>query len=116
LSSDCKDINWAYVAGFFDGEGTIVIPERGAVRVEMSQRSQNDWVLHEIQMLFESHGIHSKIYQYEAKKGTGVWQTYLRVWRGKDGMRVLKFMLPYLIVKRERALEAISELESRMAV
>ena len=110
--SQIKDVCWAYVAGFADGDGCIYVPAngKGAVRFELVQHPEQDWVLYEIQMFLETFGVSVKIYDGSADRFP---KTTLKVFQHDDVLFVFNRLLPYLIVKRAKALEALRLLNGR---
>lgn len=110
---ECSEVGWAYTAGFFDGDGTLYLPRQRneAFRVEFSQRSTEDWVLIEIQDFLAKEGIDSKLYKW---KTMGGFQSVLKVFRRDDVIRCLISLAPYVIVKREILLKAMTMMEERV--
>jgi hypothetical protein len=102
-------MNWSYVAGFFDGEGHVGNHSRAydAWRISMAQRATARIVIEEIYDFLQENGIRSRIYE-NFMAGSGKY-------RGKTHMAVLTItkaqylepfllgVLPFLIVKKERA-------------
>src|SRR5215471_15933376 len=95
-------MTWEYVAGFFDGEGSVhygrTPTERRIVRVTFTQGVKQNHVLYEIQEFLES---------YDIKSGMNGLGTKLRV-SLPDIPVCLEYMLPHLIVKREKATECLA--------
>lgn len=96
------ELDLAYIAGFFDGEGCVVInkyihtngKEYSQMRVIIS--NTNLEVLTQIQARFGG-AILSKNVSGNHKRG---YELRLLSWSGAN---ILKFMLPYLIVKSKQA-------------
>ena len=124
-----EDMSWAYVAGFFDGEGTI----RAQERTDSRGYPQRVWqlcfyqssreVLDEIQAFLAAEGIESQVYVHiEAGQRTGRYGTrnqnytayVLRVGRALNVYKTLMQMERHLRVKYEQALDTISRLEDLM--
>jgi hypothetical protein len=105
-----SQIDWKYLAGFFDGEGHIHIPNGGkndrCVRIEFSQSEPRLFILALIQKFLDSHGISSKKYVYG---GHGT----VKVFKHEDAVKLLEHIAPKLILKRDDALKALTLLKSR---
>ena len=99
-----------YLAGFFDGEGYVgQQSNRDAWVIVVPQKEPE--VLEAIKEYWESLGV-SRVRLYKTETVTRdnhlrshIWK--LHVWRGSDVEIILKDLLPYLIVKRAKAAEAI---------
>lgn len=105
-----QDID-AYFAGFFDGEGHISIsndPRRQWSYYVCISASQND--KRPLEMLVKVFG--GKIH---AKKRTARYKNQCYEWKcgGKDAFWALWRMLPWLIVKKEKARAAVIVLQHR---
>lgn len=103
-----KKTEIAYLAGFFDGEGCVAIGKQKksddrnptyALRVSIS--SSNVWIVHKIQFAFGG-----SIYVKLRTKGHNLdcWQWCVS---GPKAMEFLKFILPYLHLKKPQAEIAI---------
>ena len=100
-------MTFAYVAGFLDGEGHLSIrPKHRCFVVGMTQSVRTTDVLGEIQTFLLRYGITSQITPPRTQEGRRPVQ-HLRVTNAKSIARLLTRCLPYLIVKRERAIEAL---------
>jgi hypothetical protein len=87
-------VNWAYVGGFFDGEGTMNI-NGNSCRAEMYQ--QDLPTLENIQKFLASEGITSNI--VDQRTTTKVW--FLRIHsRQENAKRFMERVLPYCQRKR----------------
>lgn len=94
LRGEC---GWAYVAGFFDGEGHIR-PDFGHLVFTQTTRP----VLEAISEFFSSMGIRSAI--YSTKKKREGWAPYtfrLYVTKTDDCVTIMRGMRPWLIVKNQ---------------
>ena len=92
---------WAYVAGFFDGEGHLRSTGLGKYFV-LTQSSRR--VLDEIAEFLREHEIRSAI--YEAKHSNPKWSPsvfHLYVTRTPDIIRIIENIRPWLIVKKQVA-------------
>ena len=98
----------SYVAGFFDGEGCIILAKpcgssRGySLRVSITQKHKETLV--EIQKMFNG-----KIYPHSRKKGEGYWSW--EAVRKEVAYNFLKTILPYLQLKRKQAQVGLMFLE-----
>jgi len=90
-------MTWEYIAGFVDGEGSIVVNDSTDYRIVIPQTHLG--VLEEIK-LFANMG-----YIYECKKRQAHWKDAwgLAVARQKDVLYFLEKIEPYLIVKKHLA-------------
>jgi len=98
-------MNWQYIAGFFDGEGSINVTRRGKptifYRVDMSQKYPE--ALEAIQE-FLGYGI---IYhRYDGKRN--IYE--LRINRKSDIIDFVTHVLPYSIVKREKIIWLLTKI------
>lgn len=105
------DSNWlSYMAGFFDGEGCIkftVDPRNGYEGIEVEIVQSNPEPLHLYEELFGG-----MIYRNSQVRGKLPLWSY----RTNNGDRVgaiLSTLLPYLIVKKEKCIQALEFLENR---
>lgn len=106
---------WAYIAGFFDGDGNIDIQLRSStvivVRTNWFQSEPSSLVLKNIARFLDDEYF-IKSYWHRMKTGKNFDGTYediinLRV-NAKDDVRlILESMMPYLIVKAEEAWKAL---------
>lgn len=114
LAPEC----WAYVAGFFDGDGTIHFHtqkgrEHSHIRLQIGQKQPE--VLEKIRGMLQ---IGTVVQKKEAQVKELNGRTYeQRLWRWAVGSHsevlwALKNLLPYLTVKKEKATEAIQHLEA----
>lgn len=107
-----------YIAGFFDGEGSLFvsyIDDKYGIRTQPKLRMSNNCeeVLRVIQ---ERTGGKVKKTGNTNKERLGYKETYyLEVLKRQDIVSVLKLMLPYLIVKKRQAEIMIDYLELRLS-
>ena len=102
-----SDMNWSYLAGFTDGDGTIGmygLRPGGDVRVAWEQAEANVWVLVEIAEFLEKHEISYKT--YECRKNGRVYHR-IRVHRRDDVIFLLTMLTPHLILKKEIATKVL---------
>lgn len=99
-------INWDYIAGFFDGEGSILKPGETDYRVSILQTHEG--VLKEIQRFTQVGNI------CEVAKRKAHWKEswVYYVARQKDVLLFLKKIYPRLIVKKNLAKKIIPVLTS----
>lgn len=99
-------VSWAYLAGFFDGEGTIHTSAK-VIRWSVTQSPAGLSALQAIQHFLSEQGIRSGIipnrYHY---KGQPKVMHVLVISRKADVRRVCGTLIPHLHVKRTTALDA----------
>lgn len=97
-------MNWAYVAGFFDGEGTLgscgIRGQKGGARIFCRIYQQNIVVLERIQHFLEDHGIASTIVRPVRTGFAGRQQYGLNI-RLTTIEKFLVGVRPYVIVKKQ---------------
>jgi len=106
-------MTWQYIAGFFDGEGYLGAfanrarkSEKKYWRISVAQKDKS--VLEEI-LEFVGYG-----YIYH-NKTSGVNRTGIynyQIYKQRDVYKFLTFVLPFLIVKRKKAIQCISEIDT----
>jgi hypothetical protein len=99
-------MNYAYIAGFFDGEGCIYKTPRGSYTMQMTQSAKQDAVLHQISAFLAADGVTNQITPAR-QCGLGQPSRHLKITKSSSMERCLAQMLPYLIVKRDAALPAL---------
>lgn len=106
-------IDWSYVAGFFDGEGTIYCTRRKShglnVAVSIPQKDNGSHVLKKIQPFALSKGIPLYLHPIRKYEGTQA----IRTDKHTSVAKFLKRVYPFLIVKRKEAKRALIEIEKR---
>jgi predicted DNA-binding protein YlxM (UPF0122 family) len=99
-------MNWSYIAAFLDGEGSIMI-DRRIPRIRISITNTNKDVMEEI-CKFVGFG---KVYCIQAKNRKKQRQRKDQYWFSvnshEDAIYFLKKVMRFLIVKREKAKEAL---------
>ena len=91
-------VNWAYIAGFFDGEGNVGVYGRTPA-VTMTQT--NEVVLRKIQGFLGTVGIKSSMYGYKPYRSSThnfVWKLSIRSKESTE--KFLHGVIPYLCVKK----------------
>jgi hypothetical protein len=108
LLHDKSHITWAYVAGFFDGEGSVLKDRRGGDRwitFAVVFYQSNRLVLDKIAEFFAEAAIPCRVYSYRSSRDREAFA--LRVCGKENVFNVLDGMGPFLIVKRDKAGEAV---------
>lgn len=93
-------MNWEYIAGFFDGEGSTSIIDKKYCNWRISQGIKQNKVLYQIQIFLKSQGIKSYLYTYPTVASK---MSYLHITKHKDVLKILENLYPYLIVKKKVA-------------
>ncbi len=101
-------INWAYVAGFFDGEGSLHM-DRYESTVQLRIDNTFRRAIVEIKSFVKCGTISNRGRAKPYHKD----RIRLTVSNHSDVLRILEGMLPYLIVKRERAEAMIGYIRGR---
>ena len=101
-------MNWSYVAGFFDGEGSITHNSGIGFRVSISQA--NEEVLNEIRNFARIGSIIKVTKRQSHWKDSWVYH----IANKKDVLYFLKQITPYLLVKKTLSLKIIPELERQL--
>lgn len=114
-------MNWSYLAGFTDGDGCITREfSRGKyayARIRWSQKQTDSQVLHEIMDFLRKEGIKVTERNFSvARSGHRFPQVELGISNADDTRKVLTEILPYLVVKRARAEEALGLLNAVSAL
>lgn len=101
------NINWSFVAGFFDGEGCIVAKRDGTISFDVSMAQTSTCVLEEIKEFLRTCGIKSYIYSVDPEKYTNNLRARhrkilhsLRLNERESVRRFVAGVLPYVVVKR----------------
>lgn len=96
----------AYIAGLFDGEGSIILYDRGyggrlQLRATVSNTFEGvmDWLVQVLRTGTVVRHVHPVETGY---KDSLTWQCY-----GQNAVKLLTLLLPWLIIKKERAVYAI---------
>lgn len=104
-----NELTIQYIAGFFDGEGTIGVSlEHGkyhTLRIYMGNTDEQ--IIRDIKNFFGIGGIYITTSKLSTKP------FYIWCIHAKTGSKILENLLPYLHVKKERAMLAL-ELSKRM--
>lgn len=108
------EMGWAYIAGFFDGEGSIVKLRntRGSYRISIGQNYLP--VLEQIGLFLNTYDIHWWITKKRGSKAYPNSSGYHLAFASSIGVRLfIEQILPYLIVKRDLAIKVLSELTNK---
>src|SRR5947208_8699022 len=107
-------MDWAYIAGFFDGEGTIGTTSQRHTRIYtywrlgISQKRRKDVVLDKIREFLQAQGIRCKI-----KPACGIKCETLDICAKDSIVLFLENCLPYLVVKKDKTELALAHIKSR---
>jgi len=102
-------ISWEYIAGFFDGEGTIGHTSRYAYKVSFSQSTMP--VLEAIKEFLGGYSIYTWCATYK-NKNRKYNESYQLQFSASSGVKLfLEGILPYTIVKRMEVLEALNTIK-----
>lgn len=92
-----RDTDIAWAAGFFDGEGCISFRDGKCREIKWSQKDIKPLI--QLDLIFNTGSIN------RAKTDKYIMHEYHIF--GREAIRVLKLILPYLNVKRDKAIVAI---------
>lgn len=102
-------MNWAYVSGFFDGEGCVCYNRKrldNGVQLDFCQSTKQEKVLLEIQSFLIGQGIKALFYRRVDCKSP---RSNLKVVDYPSVYKCIKMMMPYLIVKLVKASQAFGD-------
>lgn len=107
-----NQITWQYIAGFFDGEGSITIysprEKQNYIMISMAQSEGQNKVLYLIQEFLLQKGIAANIYISKPKTQYGRQKLFaLCIRKKRESVIFLEGILPYLIVKKDKATESL---------
>lgn len=100
-------ISWPYLAGFYDGEGTVGLynysssKTGGTGYINVSMAQQSPMVLHAIQRFLVEYGIRTVMLLSKATPLSAKSCHRLEVARG-DALKFLYYLMPYLVVKKAK--------------
>lgn len=104
-----SNMNWAYVSGFFDGEGCVCYNRKrldNGMQLDFAQATKQEKVLLEIQSFLVAQNIKAPLYRSPDYKSP---RSNLKVVDYPSVYKCLKNMLPFLIVKKEKAIQAFGD-------
>ena len=106
-------MNWDYLAGFFDGEGTVHFVTLNGRRYARVGITQNDRpILEEIKTFLNSEGYHRVTLVTSRHSPLATPEhTELKVNAQVDILRLLQQLLPLAHVKRDKISETIREMQ-----
>lgn len=107
-------MNWAYVAGFFDGEGCV--GKYAHFHVSMNQAEPHDLVIYAIQDFLTTQGVESRVDVSHSGRRNHNAVHVLSLNKQSEVKKFLEGVLPFLIVKREKAEEVLAEVSGRLAL
>ena len=102
-------INWSYLAGFFDGEGSLVSHTRGRHTFQVTQVPIE--VLNELSKFLLSQGIKSMIYTYQPSRPTHSISHRLYITNMYAIYAVIENIIGLVIVKRNVLRDVILSIE-----
>lgn len=105
-----SETDWAYLAGFFDGEGTITASVGRDWRPRLKVTQRTSYVIEHLYYLFGVGSFRTYLNQRD-QKTVYAWE----VGRKQEVRYLLQGMLPYLIVKEEQAELALWASSLRLA-
>ena len=91
--------NWQYVAGFFDGEGSICVSPYRVIKVDIAQKDITPLLI--IQQFLQEHDLPTFIH---IQRSTGVH--HLAIFKKESVRDFLRVIAPLLIVKKQQAEDA----------
>lgn len=109
--------DWAWCAGFFDGEGTVSVKHKSRPRRSYGLQAQQN-SKESLDFLQEVLGgtVYGPYRRQRSRDGVGEWSNPYWVWRLSRQEEVyasLNILYPYLKVKREEADAALRALQER---
>lgn len=93
-------MDWSYIAGFFDGEGCVHLHKRKCRgwRRCLTIGQKDPEPLEVIQEFLYKQGINLRFYKY-SNNGNAFYTLYVS--KIRDIEKVIRNILPYLVIKRE---------------
>jgi len=115
-----QHITWEYIAGFFDGEGCISIKRRSRkehrhlkrISCNLTQAEFQGQVIYRIRDFLLRNKIWNKVYRNETGRKNAI--LHLHIDSHIEMKKFLTKILPFLIVKRKKALTALAYCESKI--
>lgn len=105
-----SDVECAWLAGLFDGEGSIVELKRGATQINKGWRIQiTNTCTALLDRVDEVTGVHARVTKRRKVPNPKHAQAYDWQCYSTTAAAILVQMLPYLIVKRARALLVLAQ-------
>ena len=95
-------MSWQYLAGFFDGEGSLSIVGTGGLKACICQAGdKGHTVLHEIQEFLRLKGVKSYVSVRPPREVYYQTQWEFRITRRPDFVKFAQGVLPFLFVKKD---------------
>ena len=104
-------MDWPYIAGFFDGEGCVSIGSNGRPVCTIAQTNGTHSIIEKLQAFLSSQGILASISDYVKKNPKHKPSKTLLICSSFGVFDFLTNVLPFLIVKREKAESALEMLK-----
>jgi len=108
-------MNWAYLAGFFDGEGSVYFPKKrfGHVSPQLDIVNTNHQVMLSIKRYLDRKLTKTIRIERQARSGNhkDIWR--IRITNHNDVLFICKKLIKYSIVKRDIISKAIDFIENR---
>jgi len=114
---EIKDKSITYLAGFFDGQGLIhynfLKDSKGRTKFNVVfYQSGNKKEVNKIANIIRSLGMKVSIYRMRRSKKGKKKEYQIYITNRKDSEKLLKAMLPYLIIKKKRVKIALKKFDS----
>lgn len=97
-----NELDLAWLAGFFDGEGNIRIAKKHSVSLTISQKERE--ALDKVVSILGAGTIYYRDILTPGGKAT---HTHIYYLGGRNAVEALKYLVPFLVVKQAKAQEAI---------
>ena len=105
-SLEKKDVPWAYLAGWLDGDGSIHVSKKAKFQTSIQFSLTDEEPVRYIADLFNKGYIKNLV-----KTKVGSCYVYRVQMKGKLGVYFAKKVIPFLIEKREKAVALVHQLE-----
>lgn len=106
-------MDWAYIAGFFDGEGCV--GKYAHFHVSLVQAEPQELVIYKIADFLTSQGLRPTVSASNSRRIKGHNRIHrVEMNRQSDVKVFLEGVLPYLIVKREKAEQILAQVDERL--
>lgn len=101
-----KNWEWGYIAGFIDGEGYINLKDYNLIAISNTDKSSIDWLAEKLKC---------KYTEIRPKTDKRKILYTLRISRKMAILKILEKLLPYLIIKKEKAKLMITKLKKDLS-
>jgi hypothetical protein len=114
-------INWAYIAGFLDGDGWITVSKNKNANtkrytVGLTQSKKRNEAMIKIYKFIQRHRINATF--FERTVNTIIKANYpminIHIKEQKSLIKILKFLIPFLLIKKKLAIEAFNYTKERI--